>query len=30
MKPLPKSGMVLVTTASMALYIGLAVWGWGG
>jgi protein-S-isoprenylcysteine O-methyltransferase Ste14 len=30
MKPLPKSGMMLITAASLALYIGLAVWGWGG
>ena len=30
MKPLPKWGMMLITAASMALYIGLAVWGWGG
>ena len=30
MKPLPKSGMVLITAASSVLYIGLAVWGWGG
>jgi len=30
MKPLPKWGMMLFTTVSMSLYIGLAVWGWGG
>jgi protein-S-isoprenylcysteine O-methyltransferase Ste14 len=30
MKPLPKWGMMLFTTASLALYIGLAVWGWSG
>ena len=30
MKPLPKWGMMLFTTASLGLYIGLAVWGWGG
>jgi protein-S-isoprenylcysteine O-methyltransferase Ste14 len=30
MKPLPKWGMMLVTVASLALYIGLAIWGWGG
>jgi hypothetical protein len=30
MKPLPKWGMMLITAASMALYIGLAVWGRGG
>jgi protein-S-isoprenylcysteine O-methyltransferase Ste14 len=30
MKPLPKWGMMLITTASVALYAGLAVWGWGG
>src|SRR5262249_9808231 len=30
MKPLPKWGMVLITAASLALYTGLAVWGWGG
>ena len=30
MKPLPKWGMVLITSASLALYTGLAVWGWGG
>ena len=30
MKPLPKWGMMLITTASLALYIGLAVLGWGG
>jgi protein-S-isoprenylcysteine O-methyltransferase Ste14 len=30
MKALPKWGMVLFTAASLALYLGLAVWGWGG
>jgi protein-S-isoprenylcysteine O-methyltransferase Ste14 len=30
MKPLPKWGMVLITLASVALYIGLAAVGWGG
>lgn len=30
MKPLPKWGMILLTTGSVALYIGLAAWGWGG
>jgi protein-S-isoprenylcysteine O-methyltransferase Ste14 len=30
MKLLPKWGMVLITAASLALYLGLAVWGWGG
>ena len=30
MKPLPKWGMMLITTASMTLYIGLPIWGWGG
>jgi protein-S-isoprenylcysteine O-methyltransferase Ste14 len=30
MKPLPKWGMVLLTAASLALYLGLAVWGWSG
>jgi protein-S-isoprenylcysteine O-methyltransferase Ste14 len=30
MKPLPKWGVMLITTASLALYLGLAVWGWGG
>jgi protein-S-isoprenylcysteine O-methyltransferase Ste14 len=30
MKPLPKWGMALITAASLALYIGLAIWGWGG
>jgi protein-S-isoprenylcysteine O-methyltransferase Ste14 len=29
MKPLPKWGMILITAASMALYIGLAALGWG-
>src|SRR5262249_38160474 len=30
MKPVPKWGMLLITAASLALYTGLAVWGWGG
>ena len=30
MKPLPKWGMILLTVVSLSLYIGLAVWGWGG
>ena len=30
MKPLPKWGMMLITASSVTLYIGLAVWGWGG
>jgi protein-S-isoprenylcysteine O-methyltransferase Ste14 len=30
MKPLPKTGMVLITPVSVALYLGLAAWGWGG
>jgi protein-S-isoprenylcysteine O-methyltransferase Ste14 len=30
MKPLPKWGIVLITAANSALYIALAVWGWGG
>jgi protein-S-isoprenylcysteine O-methyltransferase Ste14 len=30
MKPMPKWGVILMTTVSSALYIGLAVWGWGG
>ena len=30
MKPLPKWGMMLITAASVVLYTGLAVWGWGG
>jgi hypothetical protein len=30
MKPVPKWGMVLITAASLALYVGLAAWGWGG
>jgi protein-S-isoprenylcysteine O-methyltransferase Ste14 len=30
MKPLPKWGMMLITAASLALYLGLAVRGWGG
>ncbi len=30
MKPLPKWGVALLTTASSGLYVGLAVWGWGG
>jgi protein-S-isoprenylcysteine O-methyltransferase Ste14 len=30
MKPMPKWGMVLFTAVWMALYVGLAVWGWNG
>jgi protein-S-isoprenylcysteine O-methyltransferase Ste14 len=30
MKPLPKWGMILITTANVAIYIALAVLGWGG
>jgi protein-S-isoprenylcysteine O-methyltransferase Ste14 len=30
MKPWPKWGTIVVTAASLALYLGLAVWGWGG
>ena len=30
MKPLPKWGLMLFTAVSLALYVGLAVWGWGG
>jgi protein-S-isoprenylcysteine O-methyltransferase Ste14 len=30
MKPLPKWGMVLITATNLAVYVGLAVWGWGG
>jgi protein-S-isoprenylcysteine O-methyltransferase Ste14 len=30
MKPLPKWGMILITAASMTIYIGLAAWGWDG
>jgi protein-S-isoprenylcysteine O-methyltransferase Ste14 len=30
MKPVPKWGMTLLTAASVALYLGLAAWGWGG
>jgi len=30
MKPVPKLGMMLITAASLAIYVGLAVWGWGG
>jgi protein-S-isoprenylcysteine O-methyltransferase Ste14 len=29
MKPLPKWGMTLITTVNVAIYIGLAVLGWG-
>ena len=29
MKPLPKWSMMLITVVSVALYTGLAVWGWG-
>jgi protein-S-isoprenylcysteine O-methyltransferase Ste14 len=27
---MPKWGMMLVTAGSLVLYIGLAIWGWGG
>jgi hypothetical protein len=30
MKPVPKWSMILITAASVALYTGLAVWGWDG
>ena len=30
MKPLPKWGMMLITTASLTLYVGFAAMGWGG
>jgi protein-S-isoprenylcysteine O-methyltransferase Ste14 len=30
MKPMPKWGVILITTVNVALYIGLAAWGWGG
>jgi protein-S-isoprenylcysteine O-methyltransferase Ste14 len=30
MKLLPKWAMLLITAASLTLYTGLAVWGWGG
>jgi protein-S-isoprenylcysteine O-methyltransferase Ste14 len=30
MKPLPKWGMMLITATNLAVYVGLAVWGWGG
>jgi protein-S-isoprenylcysteine O-methyltransferase Ste14 len=30
MKALPRWGIVLLTTLSVALYLGLAAWGWGG
>ena len=30
MKPLPKWDVMLSTAASLALYIGLGVWGWWG
>lgn len=30
MKPLPKWGMTLLIAVSLAVYIGLAAWGWGG
>lgn len=30
MKPLPKWGIVLITANNLALYVALAVWGWGG
>jgi protein-S-isoprenylcysteine O-methyltransferase Ste14 len=30
MKPLPKWSVVLITAVNVALYVGLAAWGWGG
>jgi protein-S-isoprenylcysteine O-methyltransferase Ste14 len=30
MKPLPKWGMMLLTATNVAIYFGLAVWGYGG
>ncbi len=30
MKPMPKWGVILITTVNVALYLGLAAWGWGG
>ena len=30
MKPVPKLGMILIAATTLALYTGLAVWGWGG
>ncbi len=30
MKPWPKWGTLLITTVSLALYLELAAWGWGG
>jgi protein-S-isoprenylcysteine O-methyltransferase Ste14 len=30
MKPLPKWVIFLITAVNMALYVGLAAWGWGG
>jgi protein-S-isoprenylcysteine O-methyltransferase Ste14 len=30
MKPLPKWGMMLITTVNLVVYLGLAIWGWGG
>jgi protein-S-isoprenylcysteine O-methyltransferase Ste14 len=30
MKTMPKWGVILITTVNVALYIGLAAWGWGG
>src|SRR5262245_19860722 len=30
MKSSPKASMILITAVSLALYLGLAVWGWGG
>ena len=30
MKLMPKWGVILVTTVNVALYLGLAAWGWGG
>jgi protein-S-isoprenylcysteine O-methyltransferase Ste14 len=30
MKPMPKWGVILITAVNLALYVGLAAWGWGG
>jgi protein-S-isoprenylcysteine O-methyltransferase Ste14 len=30
MKPLPKWGVILLTAVNVIVYVGLAVWGWGG
>jgi protein-S-isoprenylcysteine O-methyltransferase Ste14 len=30
MKPMPKWGVILITTVSVGLYLALAAWGWGG